>query len=266
MLPLGSYYAIEVKTNSTHVLDTKKYEFTIEAKDNETPIIYESFSILNYLKKGTLDFTKTDLVTGVGIPNTKIKIYTEDGKLIFIGLTDQYGKIIIKNLFVGKFYIMEEEASTGYVLTDEKVYFEIKDNGEIVKASMNNEKIKSKIKIHKVDEKGNPLAGVKIGVFDIDGSLINYYITNKDGFIELELNFGKYYYQELESIEGYELNDEKVYFEVTTNGAIIEKTLINQTIPDVPYTGVAEKYYFEVLGLIFILSALGVIIYDKKRK
>ncbi len=131
---------------------------------------------------------------------------------------------------------------------------------------MTNEKIKSKIKIYKTDEKGNSLAGVKIGVFDLDGNLINYYITNNEGIVELELTFGKYYYQELESIEGYELNDEKIYFEVTTNGAIIEKTLINQTISDIPYTGVAERYYFEVLGTIFMLIAFGVIIYDNRKK
>ena len=41
------------------------------------------------------------------------------------------GKIIIDDLKVGKYYILEKEASTGYVITTEKVYFEVKDNGEI---------------------------------------------------------------------------------------------------------------------------------------
>lgn len=62
--------------------------------------------------------------------------------MIFTGITDSTGTIKIENLFTGKFYIIETEASTGYKLSTEKVYFEILKNGEIIKVTMTNEKIR----------------------------------------------------------------------------------------------------------------------------
>ena len=41
-------------------------------------------------------------------------------------MTDLDGKIKIDNLSIGKYYILEKEPATGYVLTEEKVFFEIK--------------------------------------------------------------------------------------------------------------------------------------------
>ena len=39
----------------------------------------------------------------------------------------------------GKYYILEKECE-GYILNDEKMYFEILENGKIVKATMENTK------------------------------------------------------------------------------------------------------------------------------
>ena len=104
-------------------------------------MITKSFEILNKYKKGELIFTKTDLSTGKVLPNTLIEIYTENNVLIFSGRTDKDGKIIISNLPVGKYFILEKEAPEGYMLADNKIPFEIKDNGDVVKANMTNQAI-----------------------------------------------------------------------------------------------------------------------------
>ena len=44
-------------------------------------------------------------------------------------------------MLVGKYYILEKEAPEGYTLNDEKMYFEVKENGEIVKATMTDDKL-----------------------------------------------------------------------------------------------------------------------------
>ena len=62
-------------------------------------------------------------------------------ELIFSDRTDENGKIVINNLEYGKYYIIESEAPEGYLINDEKMFFEIKEDGEIVKATITDEKI-----------------------------------------------------------------------------------------------------------------------------
>ena len=268
-LPLGKYMIVESKTGDNYILDTDKHEFTLSEKDDRTSIVYESMSKLNYLKKGTLDFTKVDVATGKEIPNTKVEVYhvNEDGEdeLIFTGITDEKGKITITDLFVGKFYIIETEAAEGYRLSDEKVLFEIKENGEIVKANMTNEKITSTVKIHKVDEANNPLAGVTIGIYDLEGNLVYSGVTDENGDIEVEVEYGSYYLQEIATLEDYELSDEKVYFDITEDGELIQHTLVNKLKEiEVPNTG-ANSYVNVIAGVIVLLGT-GLIIVSSKKK
>lgn len=142
-LYIGKYYLKEKSTVGNHVIDDKKHEFEITYKDQYTQLIKLELTFKNYLKKGTLEFTKTD-VSGNPLPNTKIQIFTnedgEDSKLIFEGVTDENGKIIIKDLFVGKFKLIESEAPQGYILNPTPQEFEIKEDGEIIKSNMTNEK------------------------------------------------------------------------------------------------------------------------------
>ena len=90
---------------------------------------------------GILEFTKTDISTSEPLPNTVIEIYTENDELVFSGKTDENGKVVIEELRYGKYYILEKEAPEGYILTEEKMAFEILEDGEIVKATMVNEKV-----------------------------------------------------------------------------------------------------------------------------
>ena len=140
-LPLGKYYLKEIKSSNNNVIDSNIYEFELTYQDQYTEIIYKVFNLSNKYEKGTLEFTKTDFVTGDSLPNTKIEIYTEDDTKVFEGYTNEEGKIVIEDLPVGKYYLVEVEAPEGYILNPEKMYFEIKDNGEIVKADMSNEQI-----------------------------------------------------------------------------------------------------------------------------
>lgn len=140
-LYLGNYCLIESESILNHKVDSNPICFSLEYKDQYTDIVSLSLTLKNYLKKGTLEFTKTDLTTGKVIPNTLIEIYTKDDELIFSGKTNSNGKIEITNLPINSYYIIEKEAATGYLISNEKVYFEILEDGEIVKANMTNEKI-----------------------------------------------------------------------------------------------------------------------------
>lgn len=140
-LHLGKYYLQEIETIGEHVLDKTKYEFELNYKDQYTEVIEYTTTIKNYLASGKLEFTKTDFSTSEPLPNTKIEIYKEDDTLVYSGITDKNGKIVIDRLPVGKYYILEKEAPVGYELNPEKMEFEIKEDGEVVKTVMKDNQI-----------------------------------------------------------------------------------------------------------------------------
>ena len=65
----------------------------------------------------------------------------EKDELIFSGRTDENGKITIPEIRYGKYYILEKEAPEGYTLNPERMYFEILEDGKVVKATMTDEKV-----------------------------------------------------------------------------------------------------------------------------
>lgn len=152
----GEYEIEEVQNQEIpgYVINTNKIKIVIN-EDTEykkgNDYNYVDVNFINNRVKGKLEFTKEDLTTSEGIPNTIIEIYDESDKLLFTETTDEDGKVIIDNLLYGKYYIVEKEANEKYLITNEKVYFEIKENGEIVKAKMTNEK--KTVKVPKTDTK-----------------------------------------------------------------------------------------------------------------
>jgi len=268
-LKLGKYILKELETANGYVLDNGIYEIELRYKDQYTPIVSKSFTLKNYLEKGNLEFTKKDLTSGKEIPNVKAEVYTETDELIFSGITDENGKIIIENLFVGKFYIIETEPATGYRLSDEKVYFEILKDGQIVKAEMTNEKITGTLEFTKEDlSTGEALPNTLVEIYDAEtDELVFSGRTDENGKIIIEgLEYGKYYILEKEAPEGYQLNEERMYFEILEDGEIVKATMKDEKIVEVPNTDKTEFKELIVSGSILILAGASVIIYAKKKR
>lgn len=267
-LNLQKYFLKELKTIDGYILDGKTYEFDLEYKDQYTPIISKTYSLKNYLIKGELDFSKADLTDGKTIPNTKIEIYTENDELIFTGITDKEGKIVIKDLFIGRFYIIETEPATGYKITEEKVYFEIKENGEVIKAEMKNEPITGKLEITKIDiSTGVEIPNVLFEIYNEKDELVFSGRTDEFGKIYVEnLKYGKYYILEKEAPDGYILNDEKMYFEILEDGQIVKSTITNEKIVEVPNTDKMDYKITLISGLTLLVLGTGAIMYGIKKK
>lgn len=268
-LPLGKYTLQEISSFGGNMLDNTIHEVELTYKDQYTEVIISNSKIKNYLPKASLEFTKSDLTTRVGIKDTKIEIYTEDDKLIYTGITDKDGKITINDLFTGKFYIIEKEASTGYKLSDEKVYFEILENGEVVKANMTNEKIKGTLEFTKVDiSNDSPLPNTTIEIYDENDNLVYSGITDETGKIIIEsLEYGKYYILEKNAPDGYLINQEKMYFEILEDGKIVKAIMKDERVK-VPNTGLSNINLEQVVYVSLIITGLGFIIYGviKKKK
>lgn len=268
-LKLQKYTLKEISSSLDNLVDETIYEVDLVYKDQYTAVVVESLSIKNYLAKGTLEFSKVDFSTGDPLPNTKIEIYTEDDELMGSYITDDKGMVVIKDLPLingKKYYILEKEAPISYVLNEEKMWFEITTNGEIIKCTMTNEKIKGIVEFLKVDsETGDPLANAEIEIYNADtDELVFSGITGTDGIIVFEnVEYGRYYLIEKNAPESYITSDEKIYFEILTNEEVISVSMSNEKI-EMPKT-----FNTELTSTIIIISTallgLGLLIYEKKK-
>ena len=273
LLYLGKYYIKEVETNSSYVLNDSISYIELAEKDNITSIVYSKYNNLNKIKKGSLEISKLDISTSNPLPNTKIEVYTITDELIYSGITNSDGKIIINELPIGKYYILEKEAPEGYLINESKMYFEIKENNEIVKATMEDEIIKGSLEFNKLDFSTNqPIPNTKIEIYKVEGEeekLVFEGLTDDKGQINIEeLEYGKYYIIEKEAADNsYILNTEKMYFEIKENGEVIKSTMFNEKeIIEVPDTLLNEFDYKSYIAITFILSGLILVFYEAIKK
>ena len=265
-LPLGKYYIKEISSSNNNMIDPNIYNVELKYKDEYTSIVSANKKIKNYLPKGNLVFTKSDLIDGDVIPNTIIEVYTIDNECIFVGATDKNGQIIINELPVGKYYILEKQPAIGYINSEEKVYFEIKEDKSIVKAEMKNKPITGSLEFTKISfSDSEPLPNTLIEIYTESDKLVFSGRTNSDGKIIINnLTYGKYYILEKEAPEGFLINEEKMWFEIKSDGIIVKAIMKDEKIK-VPNTGVQDNKVIDVIGIVFIISGLGYIIYEKRK-
>ena len=266
-LKLGKYFLKELETADAYLLDPEIYAFELKYQDQQTPIVYQQLRLKNYLKKGTLEFMKKDIDTGEVIPNVTIEIYTEENALIFSGTTDSNGMIRLPHLWVGRFYIIETEPMTGYQFSNDKIYFEIKENDEEVKVEMSNEKIKGTLSFTKIDATTKEvLPNVWIEIYNAKtNTLVCSQKTDEKGQIVIhDLEYGDYYLLEKEAPTGYTLYQNKIYFEIKENGEEVKVEMSNEKIVEVPDTAIHTRSFLSILGSFCFCIGLGCIRYAKK--
>ena len=263
-LRLGEYRIHQTQGKKGYKL-VDDYILTVDGSNSKEVIYFQNNAI-----KGGLEFNKTDMSESKPLPNTLIEIYNADtDELVYSERTDENGKIIINNIKYGKYYILEKEAPEGYQLNTEKMYFEIKEDGEIVKATMKDEIITGTLEFSKVDfSTDEPLPNTLIEIYNADtDELVYSERTDENGKIVIEnIEYGKYYILEKEAPEGYQLNTEKMYFEIKENGEIVKATMKDEQIVEVPDTSKNEFPVLETVSLFISLTGLGILMYAKKRK
>ena len=140
-LKVGNYYLKEDNTLIEYQENKEKIFFTIKQTNQYDKIINISLEITNYLKKSNIKFYKKDNVTYEGIPNTIIELYNLNNELLLTKETDENGLINFYNLPYGSYYLQEKEANKVYQLTNEKIFFDVINNNELIEKEMLNEKI-----------------------------------------------------------------------------------------------------------------------------
>ena len=135
-VPYGIWQIKEISTVEGYVLSDEIFEVQID----EDGQVIELGNIENKPITGELEITKTDIADGKLLPNAGFRIKDEDGNVVAEGYTDENG-IARFTLEYGKYTYEEFDAPDGYQIDTTPHSFEIREDGEIVKAEMTNEKI-----------------------------------------------------------------------------------------------------------------------------
>ena len=227
-LSLGKYYYQEVKAPFGYIRDDLVYEFELKYKDDKTAVVKEYAKKINEEALGRFELIKYDKDTKHTLQGAKYHIWSapddffEEGVLLDeVVETDEDGVIWIEDLYFGKYYYQEIKAPYGYV-KDDKIYeFEVNyidDETPIIEvdAEAFNQKAKGQLKLVKYNhDKSQKLERAEYRIWSKgdenhkEGELLDKKLaTDENGEIKVdELQFGTYYYQEVNAPEGYLLDD-----------------------------------------------------------
>lgn len=263
-LPAGSYTIKEIATGKGYLLTDTAYDFDFTYMGQEEPHISihvnDGKPILNKLMRGNLEITKTSEDKKIEGISFKVTGTTEIGTTYEeIHKTDKDGKINIENLLVGTYEVSEvvDDLTVGYI-TPENQTITVK-NDDTTQVEMENKLIHGGFKLLKTDEDKNPLAGVKFGLYQADGTPMAEFTTGEDGSYSItDLLYGDYYLKELETVKGFDFDKEAVYaFSVSKDGEIIEITAINKKIPEKPVIKTDSPKTGDTSNVVGILVLLG---------
>ena len=140
-LRYNGYFLYE-KSSPEGFLKDENYHYFEIRNDGETVIVENEAGVgfVNQPITGELEITKKDISDGKLLPGVGFRIKNEQGEIVAEGYTDENG-IAKFTLRYGKYTYQEFDPLDGYQLDETEYPFEIKEDGEIIKAEMTNERI-----------------------------------------------------------------------------------------------------------------------------
>lgn len=138
-IPIGIYYVKELSEFTEYRRNDKFYKVNVTEEVEEREL-----EIVNYLKKGKLIIKKIG-DNYLPLEDTEFSIYAIDGTKIGNYRTDNNGEIIVSDLPLGDYYLKETKASSGYQILNDKIYFKILEDEEVITINVTNEKIVVKV-------------------------------------------------------------------------------------------------------------------------
>lgn len=183
---------------------------------------------------GDMKITKVDMYTKEPLSDIQFSIECIDGFMKgrkFIMTTNEDGVIKLNDLEYGEYKVTELKTREDYVLNEEPVFFNIKNNGETVELTFENKPKEGYIKIIKTDsESKKPLKDVEFTIYNENDEEVATLVTDKEGEAKSEeLIYGKYKLVETKPLENYVANTEPIEFEILNDGEVIEKAIENDS-------------------------------------
>ena len=240
-LPFGSYYLKELTTDSHYILSHEKYPFTFTYGGAEHELIEITVNngdpIVNELLYGAVSGCKVG-ESDEPLPGALFGLFRADEAAftaetaLAVSISDADGSFSFDKIPYGNWLIREIAAPEGYVLSDEVYPVTIAEDGVVLEIKITNVRILGAVQLTKVDAEypDNKLTGAEFQVYrdtncdrklDADDKHLGALAEISTGIYQMDkLEYGGYFVQETKAPDGFYLDSNAYYFEITQHGEL----------------------------------------------
>lgn len=242
-LPFGSFYLKELSTDSHYLLNGETFPFSFEYGGPSLDVVEiaanDGEAITNELIRGEIQGLKTD-ENGAGLSGAVIGLFQSDEteftaeNALATATSAEDGSFSFSDVPFGDWVLKELESPAGFILSDEAIPVTIEEDGKVVEISLANERIYGSLRLTKVDKDypDNKLTGAEFEVYrDTNGNkeldegdeLLGKLEETSTGIYELaHILYGGVFVKETKAPEGFLLDENAYYVEITEHGKIYE--------------------------------------------
>ena len=278
-LPFGSYYVKERTTNSAYILPDTEYPVVFEYAGQDTALVQilvnEGEAVSNDLLRGRVDGVKVGenpeggenvklagAVIGLFQPDTEE--FTEENALITV-TTAEDGSFSFENIPYGHWIVKEISSPALYTVSPEQHHIYIGVDGQRIEIKVENTLIRGSMQVMKTEAVDEPssvekedkenntflrfLSGAVFDLyedansnkeFDSEDTKIGTLKESDAGYHTAENLLAKgYFVKESKAPEGYQLDENAYYFEITEDGqvAVVENGEAGRGFTNEAYRG-----------------------------
>ena len=213
---VGAIYTTSGSVQDFVILDT------VPASMNQA-ITIQWEKVENY---GRIELIKVDQ-DNQPVVGAKFRLEKADGTILGTVETGVDGSVTFYKVPAGEYRLVEIEAPQGYVIKNQTSNVTVVA-GQVSTVKVVNERIKGKLVITKIDDANRPLANVTFNIYDSEGYFITSVITDSNGKASVDVDYGTYYFKEVNAPDGYIIDDTMYKFSVTEENRTFYQTVINE--------------------------------------
>ena len=241
-LPFGSYYLKELSTDGHYILSNEKYPIAFEYAGQDTVLVEFKANggapIENKLLYGVIHGLKKD-EDGSDLAGALIGLFRADctefttENAILTATSAEDGSFSFARVPYGNWIVREIEAPTGFVLSEKTSPVTVDADGAVIEVEIENTRIRGTVQLTKTDRDypDNKLTGAEFTVYrdsngnkelDADDERLGTLTETGIGVYEMaDLLYGGYFVKETKAPEGFYLDGNAYYFEITEDGKTV---------------------------------------------
>lgn len=238
-LPFGSYYLKELSTDGHYILSDEKYPIVFDYAGQDTALVEIKVNngnpIGNDLIYGEIHGLKKD-EDGNALGGALIGLFKADcteftrENAILTATSAEDGGFSFADVPYGNWIVREIEAPTGFVLSEKTYPVTVDADGAVIEVEIENTRIRGTVQLTKTDRDypDNKLTGAEFTVYrdsngnkelDADDERLGTLTETGIGVYEMaDLLYGGYFVKETKAPEGFYLDGNAYYFEITEDG------------------------------------------------